>query len=314
MEETKKSKGSGIVIFFLILAIAALIGMGYYIYTIQTKSNDDITNLKAQVSDLQKQNENYKETIDDANSLQSVSILDDVVQRVYNYVLKTEDTRGDYAWQNAERASFYRDTKVKVDDLNNIEKLVVLRSNAKEIKVYSNEIKNSIFEKIGINEEYKIRYYDTYEFSGISDVAKRVFNKSLDELKLSASRGCSWDLVPYEDSLYELNFEGGGMGQVVDSYAKIQKAEKEGDKLYIYDKYMYIDFVNAMVPLDDGMVQIYTSSNESEEIDKVEYGSYDSFDKEVLFNKNIEKLKTYKHTFEKNENGSYYWVSTEPVE
>ena len=314
MEETKKSKGSGIVIFFLILAIAALIGMGYYIYTIQTKSNDDITNLKAQVSDLQKQNENYKEIIDDANSVKSVSVLDDVVQRVYNYVLKTEDTRGDYAWQNAERASFYRDTKVKVDDLNNIEKLVVLRSNAKETKVYSNEIKNSIFEKIGINEEYRIRYYDTYEFSGISDVAKRVFNKSLDELKLSASRGCSWDLVPYEDSLYELNFEGGGMGQVVDSYAKIQKAEKEGDKLYIYDKYMYIDFVNAMVPLDDGMVQIYTSSNESEEIDKVEYGSYSSFDKEGLFNKNIEKLKTYKHTFEKNENGSYYWVSTEPVE
>ena len=27
-----------------------------------------------------------------------------------------------------------------------------------------------------------------------------------------------------------------------------------------------------------------------------------------------EKMSEYKHTFKKNDNGEYYWVSTEPVE
>ena len=84
----------------------------------------------------------------------------------------------------------------------------------------------------------------------------------------------------------------GGYG-VPERYTKIIKAEKYGNNIIIYDKYILFSFTDDATFADpDETIKI---GNEWE--------------------KNlIDKGSTYKHIFRKDTNDSYYWVSSEPVE
>ncbi len=337
--EEKKSSGIGVVIVILVIAIAIICAMGYYIYTTRINENSEIAALKTQLRDVQSQNNSYKDKIDritevlDENTKQEekkqevkkeeekkeeLSITDDVVEKVYNYVLKSDDTRGSYAWQNEETASFYRDEKVDFSSLSNIEKLITLIKNIKEKQIYDNSKKSEmtklVFESADVN-NINISDFDLFEYAKISDSIKKIFNKSVDELDLSKCIGCSWGLVYEDDSLYEIEFSGGGLGETKQGYGEVQKAEKEGNKLYIYDKYMYVDFTNSAIPIDDELIHIYTSSDETTEVASMESSNSPvEFDYEGTFEEYKDELDTYLHTFEKNENGDYYWVSSEKVE
>ena len=251
------------------------------------------------------------------DSKEELSITDDVVEKVYNYVLKSDDTRGSYAWQNGEIASFYRDEKVDFSSLSNIDILLTLINNTKEKQIYDNskkiEMTKLVFESADVDNTY-ISDFDLFEYANISDSIKKIFNKSVDELDLSKCIGCSWGLVYEDDSLYEIEFLGGGLGETKQGYGEVQKAEKEGNKLYIYDKYMYVDFTNSAIPIDDELIHIYTSSDETTEVASMESSPSVEFDYEGTFEEYKDELDTYLHTFEKNENGNYYWVSSEKVE
>lgn len=70
----KGSKGIGIVIFLLILAIAATMCSIYYIYTTKTQDDERIANLEAEVENLKSENAKYKKTIDKvSDALNSVN-------------------------------------------------------------------------------------------------------------------------------------------------------------------------------------------------------------------------------------------------
>ncbi len=62
--EEKRASGIGVVIVILVIAIAIICAMGYYIYTTRVNENSEIASLKTQLSDVQSQNNSYKDKID----------------------------------------------------------------------------------------------------------------------------------------------------------------------------------------------------------------------------------------------------------
>ena len=87
----------------------------------------------------------------------------------------------------------------------------------------------------------------------------------------------------------------------------IEKVEKDQESIYIYDKFIYVDYTNFDTTSGDSKIHIYTSADKTEEL-----GTETSLTTtKELFEKYENKLKTYKHTFKKAENGSYYWLSSE---
>ena len=95
--------------------------------------------------------------------------------------------------------------------------------------------------------------------------------------------------------------------------SQLTKASQDGDTIYLYDKYIFA----AQVPEVDNSgvyktpTYYYTSSSKTNLIEKVEEDV--SLDENIILSKYGEKTQQYKHTFKKDANGNYYWVSTEPI-
>ena len=105
------------------------------------------------------------------------------------------------------------------------------------------------------------------------------------------------------------------------STSEIISAEQNGNELYIYDKYVHIYGDVSSTSYD-----IYDSSDKSlkiaenvslEKIVNNATSSSGTYSSKAIIN-NLEnitnnKIKTFKHTFKQNSDGSYYWYSTEPI-
>lgn len=79
---------------------------------------------------------------------------------------------------------------------------------------------------------------------------------------------------------------------VPEQYTKLIKAEKYGNTITLYDQYILF-------------AEDYLTYKDPEE--KIKLG--DSWDEKL-----IEKGQLYKHTYKKDKNGNYYWVSSEPID
>lgn len=112
----------------------------------------------------------------------------------------------------------------------------------------------------------------------------------------------------YKNGKYQYSY--GGHGILVSPVSKITEATTDNEK-NIYDKFVFI-----VEEPQNTKYSIYTNceqKNKVEEIDMETAGKIDDVEKYVL-EKYSDKMTTYKHTFKKDENGNYYWYSTEPVE
>jgi len=95
--------------------------------------------------------------------------------------------------------------------------------------------------------------------------------------------------------------------------SQLTKAIQDDDIIYLYDKYIFA----AQVPEVDNLgvyktpTYYYTSSSKTNLIEKVEEDV--SLEENAILSKYSKKAQQYKHTFKKDTNGNYYWVSTEPI-
>ncbi len=103
-------------------------------------------------------------------------------------------------------------------------------------------------------------------------------------------------------TIMKLDIKAVEVGLLEHGYSDLQRAEQEGENIYLYDIFLWGD------EEDDGKIHYYTSSSENLKIDSTD--AYES-SREKLMTQYKSKLNTYKHTFKKSENGDYYWVSTE---
>jgi len=108
-----------------------------------------------------------------------------------------------------------------------------------------------------------------------------------------------------------------GSGISLEPISQITKAERSNDTIVIYDKFIVVREIEEIDNLIGNEYLIYNTTNSEQYIDKIVNEEVSSLKpeafKEFFLDKYEDSMKEYKHTFKKNENGEYYWYSTEPV-
>lgn len=243
-----------------------------------------------------------KNTNSDAKQL---DINSELVQNLYKYILKVNSTSELLVYQNQ---------KVTSSNLENITKLMTVFQN-----INDSEADRIQKEKLDYGEILEHYYFNT---STIKNKAKRIFgsditfnHESFDDLRQRIT-------VYYNNGVYDRSkiLQGGGNFLWEQSNQYLEKAEEKGDEIYLYDKYVHIldhednysisDIYNA----SDKKVKIAENielSKEIKEIKDLPVSEYNQKFIEKIEKLTNKKLNTFKHTFKKNTDGTYYWVSTE---
>lgn len=298
-----------IVIFLLIIA---MIFMYFYFKNSnssenlengQTQNNSSVSSNTFSGNSLNNtQSSNSENTIVNDNSAPvSLSIESDEIKQLYNYVMKTNANQ---------ELLVYRSSKVTLDDLNNQLKLITVFQNVSESD--ASEVASKT-DETGFTAKHT--YYDK---NTIDNVAKKVFgdNVSITHESCWSDFGYTRD---FENGRYDcFSSQGGGGSPWENSASKLVKAEQVGNEIYIYDNYVHV--YGDMASVDSSGYDIFDSSDKSLKIasnisfEQIFNGRvYPDVDFDNLQSLTGNKIKTYKHTFKKASDGSYYWFSTEPV-
>lgn len=102
-------------------------------------------------------------------------------------------------------------------------------------------------------------------------------------------------------------------------YNKIINSEQNGDYVYIYDTAFMCEFVNGiycyanMHTENDKVIFSYAMGMEKPDFVIIDSKNNSSIDYDYVFNNYQNKLNKYKHTFKLENDGNYYWISSELV-
>lgn len=307
----KKSSKMPIVIVCLILVII-IVGVLYYLnYSKNNKVEEKNTNtMNYANSEENSTNVNEVENAD-ANELKDLDIESDIVKKLYNYVVK---------FNCYKEILLYQNDKVELSNISNQLKLLTVLNNLDE---------NDADDKYVKQEEDIEREHLIFTKETVENKAKEIFGA---DVKINHENcpqyfGYARD---YKDGKYDCyDYEGGGGTPWENSINVLEKAEQDNNNIYIYDKYVHLvllDETGGDGYTSTNYYDIYTGSDRKEKIaskvdisnfeDVVNYENYEESSKNKL--EKIEKytgkeMVTYKHTFKKAEDGSYYWYSTEPL-
>lgn len=154
----------------------------------------------------------------------------------------------------------------------------------------------------------KWKYKDLSLQKGLSDFQEEKFESFIG----------STILYDEEKKAFIGSFEtqGGGWGDDNSILSKVESASKEGKKVSIVEKVIFIDLhpsrpaVDGLEPLEE--YSIYSDRKYTKEIGKVKVADFESenFSPKELLEKYLDKAMTIVYTFEENENGSYRFVSS----
>ena len=315
--EDKNAAKISLSTFFLILTIIAIIVMGMFIYKLNNDKIAEIqksTELQAQVDNLNNTVTNLQskintvsqiisdDKISNTTNIVNLDINSNQIQSLYKYIMTVNANQEELV---------YRTTKVTEQQLNNQLKLIT---------VFQNLSANQADETKTIKDEYGISSVHKYfNKAKVENMAKKIFGNDATITHESTMIGIG-ENIDYKDNRYDMyNYEGGGGFRWEPSTSKLIKAEQVGDEIYIYDKYVHLSEVDNIINgiNHSGSCDIYSASDKS-----IKLSSNVDFSKNNLYGDdeigNIEKflnheLTTFKHTFKKSSNDSYYWYSTEPL-
>jgi len=290
----------------LILVVAGTVGVMLLITnkdfglmrTERTNDNGIVINEQENVSLVEEKISNeIEEKNKEKNEEKEISVNSEVVKNAYVIIPKVE-SENDYKMA-------YQSKKITFNDLPNKVKLV-------------NIVEHVNFENEKIYPGLEDGGYDWFYFD--EDVlvkkAKELYGEKAVINHEKFGPNCAIQYV-YKDGRYLYSY--GGQATMVLPVSKMTKATTDNENLYIYDKFVFVIEEWIEEP-QQGIIgskyNIYTNSeqnNKVAEIDMEPSEIIDDVEKYVL-EKYSDKMATYKHTFKKDENGNYYWYSTEPVE
>lgn len=299
-----------ILLFIIFILIIAMIFMYFYF----TNSNKENTNIIENTVESTSENEfsnslNTEDSIqEDTNATSTIKKIDinsSEVQQLYKYIMKVNPSQEELV---------YRNTKVTEKDLNNQLKLATVFENI--TRNDASKIKN-VTDSYGSTTEHVY-----YSKNTIENMTKKIFGNTA-SIKHETYEGLLAQAKEYKNGEYDCyEYQGGGGYLWILSCSDLINAEQNGDEIYIYDRYVHI-FENDV---SGNSCTIYDSSDKSNIIaTNVDSNTFlknaktttDEYSSKVIIdNLNTitnNKIKTFKHTFKKNTNGSYYWYSTEPV-
>ena len=237
------------------------------------------------------------------------------------------------------KESFYKDEKVSFDTLSEDEKIITVLNNVndQDIEIVSLQSlgakKFKAFQRY-TDEEIKSWYYDlqpgeelhyggmninevkVYKHDVIEETALRIFGEDGKNINWKSlySGGMGYEVEYIDGNYYWYHYFGGGLGNCTYGYSELEKATQTNDYIYLYDKYVFYTSYDSDV--NNGKDKCYKSSTMNNElldiISSNHNGEYSNAEicKNILDN-NKDRFNTYKHTFKKDVDGNYYWVSTE---
>lgn len=298
--EKKESGKISLYLCFILVILTALV-VGILVYTLAQTEKDSIIN------------EEKTEELD---------IKSELVESLNNKTVKYNNLGAIVVSDNQETdyfdSSFYKDTKVEYTDLSNEEKIVAVINNIIPKEVYATEIDTSNFypiyrEAAHFENNSNIKLYTKEQ---LEESAKKVFGENATDIKWETLDMCGSILDYVDGNYYEYSYEGGGLGYTDLAASKVVKAEKQGDYIYIYDKFLYCDELEYWA--EGGDEKFYTSAskiNELKDVQLLDYKEYYGADRlNKILDDNLGICPTYKHTFKMDNKGNCYWISSEPIE
>ena len=277
-KEIKISLGTVICIFIIFVLIIALLGMWYY-------NNKNIVNNSNKISETKN---DKQEEIENRNEANELNLNSELITELYSYIPVISSNKIE---ENA-----YQSNLVTKEDL---ETEYLLACAFKKLNLLDNQKQPS---------ELVEEWY-TFDAEILQEKVKQIYGEKLENksFDIGYGKGCS-----YENGKYLYGF-GGGSGERVYSIRKIQKAYQEDDNLYIEDRYMIFKS-----DVDTSKAEIYNASDDRAtlianlDFEKTTSMENEKLEKELIMQYENE-MQIYKHTFKKNDNGEYYWYSTEPI-
>ena len=273
----------------IVALIVALIigGINYYkhisaieakLEQTDTKIDANQANVKTRMDDLKQKGEQVEETIKN-KSLDSNSEL---VKELYGYVY-------DDGIINGFSCSMYREKMTSS-----------MYSDDEKFLMAINELLTHDFLNRNITESDDM--YDFYDYSENAVISKiyKMFGINYNKIYSNENINISYNEGKYRVAVFS---EGDGDGEGEWSARKFLKAEIfDENTINIYDNYIFTyGYDNE---------QWFATSTRTIPLPRKEYIEWDNDTQDFEFTEK-NKLPIYKHTFKKNTDGTYYWVSTE---
>lgn len=250
----------------------------------------------------------------------NIDINSEFVKELYSRLFVSNFIANDY------EGSFYKNDKTTLETLSNTEKslavLTYLEKQGKE-RVEQDAIELSVLRQMKhFSEEHDfvddIRVYSKEE---IEDAVNKIFGENV-KINFENFDGCGECFEYIDGRYYAYVFPGGGFGALTEGLGQIQYVIEDGDYVYIYDKFVFKRYfaveTNYKGYTSDDLTAYYASSEDEKyvaihkidiDIDAYEFELED----DIIYDL-YDSLNLYKHTFKKDKNGNYHWVSTEIVE
>lgn len=224
------------------------------------------------------------------------------VQGLYSYI-------GDNYLDYCEGMPFYEDNKVTYEKLDNSTKLCLAYKLVDDSQIQFDELKKSKKDDVcNFNKTSQFRIDDetnkcSIEIIPIENLESayfKLFGKEIEateEFNLSGSRTCYFD---EEESRYVCGnsvVQTLQLGWAPTTYRMITKAKEKGNELIIYDYYVAINNNKC-----------YLTNSGDQENTKCS----DKIDEKTKYNTRfVSKYgQKYIHTFEKDSDGNYHWISS----
>ena len=253
------------------------------------------------------------------NKITSLSIEDEVVKKLYKDIYKSTCVE--------EELSFYpyRTTKVTYGSLSKLYVVRVVMASvenntdgialAKEKTGGPNnwayvDISVPVFNRILKEKFGNVTDFTTNDLKNALGQNKDVLTGIIKYNNFNASFNCMDDVVGVNTNVTGvvnnkitcMVMQGGGCGVL--NYTKLVKAEKDNNNIYIYDSFVAVR-----------NNKYYKSATETVDVSGINLSNEGAFPRnynlETIMNNYINRLYTYKHTFTKDNNGNYYYVSSE---
>lgn len=256
-----------------------------------------------------------------SNKEENLSLDNNVIKELF-------DRKTNFHTTNKVTYGTLSDQKKLEVDLTGLKKKAFTNLNYKEVctklKNSGNKIMTDFYDTCMSLEGKWEGYEDLVAYYTLDDVRNnniKYFNKSDDLPKeysyvmsttLKLEPRCEKVVLQSNDNYYlDLDTQCGYGGLSPQSKRKFIKAEKDDNELYIYDKYI----IGTMSDSSKGKIvyDFYTDDDLTKAVTHYSFDE-DKFDdeKELEVAEVLKYMKTYKHTYKLNDNGEYYWVSSEP--
>lgn len=284
-----KTRNPNAIVIVLLIVILVLLGYIIYNYVITEKkieASNNVVENQAQLENDPTNNEN--------------SAAEDLAREIYNYynisagsIENTDIRQMDLHGLDNFFKDAYSDKKVLINDLLTDEEKII---------VAVNWLKNS---QVSVwNDGYNITTKFLVENCKLS---YEKFWGSIENVEFTTFEGYDLGTCRIEGDLYVCeNGPTGHISSPYDLFMKYKDYEYTNDEIYIYE-YVVASFrEKAYATLDYGETTDDGFTNEIVEL-------RDLTPEKVFSGDNLSKLSVYKHTFKQNNEGSYYWYSTEPV-